>query len=245
MSTSFDLDFALKEIRRKRPKGRAVAAFDADGTLWNTDLGEALFGYQIKNKLVPLPPDPFEHYHKMKDEISKRAAYLWLAQVNKGVPIQTVREWAKRAVDEMQPIPFFSEQQKIIALLQELDVEIYIVTASIQWAVAPAAPLLGIAEDHVLGIETEVMNGIVTDKQKGLLTFREGKINALLERTKGVAPFFSAGNTEGDQFLLEGSSDLRLVVAAALEGSENYESERKMVAMAKDRGWWVQDHLSK
>jgi phosphoserine phosphatase len=181
----------------------------------------------------------------MKDEISKRAAYLWLAQVNKGVPIQTVREWAKRAVDEMQPIPFFSEQQKIIALLQELDVEIYIVTASIQWAVAPAAPLLGIAEDHVLGIETEVMNGIVTDKQKGLLTFREGKINALLERTKGVAPFFSAGNTEGDQFLLEGSSDLRLVVAAALEGSENYESERKMVAMAKDRGWWAQDHLSK
>jgi len=160
------------------------------------------------------------------------------------VPIQTVREWAKKAVDEMQPIPFFPEQKKIIALLQELEVEIYIVTASIQWAVAPAAPLLKIAEDHVLGIETEVVNGIITEKQKGELTFREGKLKALLARTNGVAPFFSAGNTEGDQFLLEGSSDLRLIVAAATEGTENYASERKMVKMGLDRGWFVQDYLN-
>lgn len=243
MAGKFDLDFVLKEIRNRRPKGRAVAAFDADGTLWNTDLGETLFQYQIQHQLVPLPPDPFGHYHRMKDEISKRAAYLWLAQVNKGVPIVTVRDWAKKAVEAQRPIPFFKEQQAIIQLLQELEVEIYIVTASIQWAVAPAAPLLGLAEDHVLGIETEVVNGIVTEKQKGLLTFREGKINALLERTKGLAPFFSAGNTEGDQFLLEGSSDMSMVVAASQEGTENYTSERKMVKMAHERGWFVQDHL--
>lgn len=243
MSKKFDLDLVLKEIRKRRPKGRAVAAFDADGTLWNTDLGEALFQYQIQNKLVPLPPDPFEHYHRMKDEVSKRAAYLWLAQINKGVPIATVRGWAKKAVDAMQPIPFFKEQQAIFKCLQELEVEIYIVTASIQWAVAPAAPLLGLAEDAVLGIETEVVDGIVTEKQKGLLTFREGKINALLERTQGLKPFFSAGNTEGDQFLLEGSSDMAMVVAAAPDGSENYISERKMVKMAEERGWFIQDHL--
>jgi phosphoserine phosphatase len=239
----FDLDLLLKQIRQRRPKGRAVAAFDADGTLWNTDLGEALFAYQIKHQLVPLPPNAFEHYHHMKKEVSLKAAYLWLAQINKGVPIKTVRDWATKAVDEMQPIPFFKDQKRIISLLQELDVEIYIVTASIQWAVAPAAPLLKIAEDNVLGIETEVVNGVVTEKQKGLLTFREGKIKALLERTDGLAPFFSAGNTEGDQFLLEGSSDLRLVVAATPVGTENYVSERNMVAMAKDRGWFVQDHL--
>jgi phosphoserine phosphatase len=239
----FDLELLLRQIRARRPKGRALAAFDADGTLWNTDLGEALFAYQIKNQLVPLPANAFEHYHRMKKEVSLRAAYLWLAQINKDVPIKTVREWAQKAIDELRPIPFFSEQKKIIALLQELEVEIYIVTASIQWAVAPAAPLLKIAENNVLGIETEVVSGIVTDKQKGVLTFREGKINALLDRTGGLAPFFSAGNTEGDQFLLEGSSDLRLVVAAAPEGSENYATERKMVAMAQTRGWFIQDHL--
>src|SRR3954467_5588788 len=95
----------LDDLEKFRPAGRAVAAFDADGTLWNTDLGEALFNYQIKNKLVPLPPSPWEHYHEMKDGISKRAAYLWLAQINKGLPIQTVRHWASEAVNALHPVP--------------------------------------------------------------------------------------------------------------------------------------------
>ena len=235
----------LEDLKKKRPTGRAIAAFDADGTLWNTDLGEALFNYQIKHKLLPLPPNPMQHYHDMKEKVSKRAAYLWLAQVNKGVPIATVREWARAAVADVSPVPVFPEQKAIISELNALDVEVYIVTASIQWAVAPAAHLFGIPEDRVLGIETEVVDGLVTEKQKGLLTFREGKIQALLARTGGVAPFFAAGNTEGDQFLLEGASALRLVVAADREGTENYVSERKMVAMAHANGWYCQDHLAK
>jgi phosphoserine phosphatase len=238
-------DPLINELKKRRPKGRAIAAFDADGTLWNTDLGEALFDYQIKHKLIPLPPDPWGHYHHMQDTVSKRAAYLWLAQINKGLPITTIRTWAKTAVDELHPVPIFEEQRKIIRALQELGVEIFIVTSSIQWAVAPASHLFGIPEDHVLGIETEVVDGIVTEKQKGVLTFREGKIQALLAATNGAPPYFSAGNTEGDQFLLEAATDVKMVVAAALEGSQNYESERRMVQMAKTRGWFLQDHLSK
>lgn len=235
----------IADLKKHRPKGRAIAAFDADGTLWDTDLGEALFKYQIKNQLVPLPPDPWNYYHEMKDRVSKRAAYLWLAQISQGVPIATVREWAKAAVEEVSPVPIFPEQKKIIETLHELEVEVYIVTASIQWAVAPASHLFGIAPDNVLGIETEVVDGIVTEKQKGLLTFREGKIQALLARTGGIAPYFAAGNTEGDQFLIEGAAALKMVVAAAPEGTENYISERKMVAMAKQHGWYIQDHLEK
>jgi phosphoserine phosphatase len=228
----FDLKRLLEDLKAHRPEGRAIAAFDADGTLWNTDLGEALFHYQIANKLVPLPPDPWEHYESMKEKVSKRAAYLWLAQINKGVAIATVRAWAKKAVEGQHPVPIFEEQRQIIQRLHELNVEIFIVTASIQWAVAPAAHLFGIPEENVLGIETEVVDGIVTEKQKGVLTFREGKLQGLLAATGGEPPYFSAGNTEGDQFLLEGATALRLVVAAGEPGTVNYESERKMVTMA-------------
>ena len=107
----------------------------------------------------------------------------------------------EEAVDALHPVPIFEEQRRIIETLQDLGVEIFIVTASIQWAVAPAANFFGLPEKNVLGIETEVVNGIVTDQQKGDLTFREGKIQALFTATGGVPPYFSAGNTEGDQFL--------------------------------------------
>ena len=50
----FHLESLLSDLRKRRPEraGR-FAAFNADGTLWDTDLGEALFNHQIKYKLVP------------------------------------------------------------------------------------------------------------------------------------------------------------------------------------------------
>lgn len=205
--------------------------------MWDTDLGEALFSYQIENKLVPLPADAWGHYNWMKEHVNHPAAYLWLAQICKDVPLTLVREWAEKGVAS-KPLPIFESQQRVIAKLKELDVEIYIVTASIKWAVEPGALRLGLTHDAVLGIETEVVNGLVTDKQKGVITYREGKAQALLAHTGGVAPYFASGNTEGDKWLLEGASALRLVMSAAPEGSENWPTESRMLALAKERGWY-------
>jgi phosphoserine phosphatase len=227
----------LQDLEKFRPKGRAVAAFDADGTLWNTDLGEGLFSYEIDKKTVPLPADPWQHYQDLKDKVSHPVAYLWLAQINKGVPIAKVREWANAAVKAMHPVPVFDEAIKIIEHLKKLEVEVYIVTASIKWAVEPGARLVGLTADDVIGIETEVVNGVVTEKQKGPITWRQGKVEGLLARTGGVPPYFAAGNTEGDLFLLESSTSQRLVMAAAPAGSENYPTEQTMLKTATDRGW--------
>src|SRR5436305_726829 len=89
----------LDDLEKKRPPGRAVAAFDADGTLWNTDMGEAFFDYQIRHRLVPLPEDPWSHYNRLKQEVSHTAAYVWLAQVLNGVPLSRVRTWAQACAD--------------------------------------------------------------------------------------------------------------------------------------------------
>ena len=122
--------------------------------------------------------------------------------------------------------------------LKSLDVEIYIVTASITWAVEPGARRLGLREKDVIGIETDVVNGVVSDRQKGVITYREGKAQALLARTGGVAPYFSAGNTEGDRWLLECATDLRLVLSASEHGSENFATESRMLALAEENGWY-------
>jgi len=232
----------LKDLERKRPKGRAIAAFDADGTLWDTDLGEQFFLYKIKNKLVPLPEDPWGHYEWLKKNKGNPAAYLWLAQICEGVPLLKVREWAEAGVAENLP-PIYEEQKAILKKLKELEVEIYIVTASIKWAVEPGALRLGLTHDNVMGIETEVVNGLVTAKQKGLITYREGKAAALLDRTGGVAPYFASGNTEGDKWLLEAATDLRLVMSSGPQGGTNYQTEQVMLALAKERGWYSHRYL--
>jgi phosphoserine phosphatase len=232
------LSSLLDDLERRRPAGRAVAAFDADGTLWDTDLGEGLFGYQIAHGLVPLPADPWAHYEWMKEHVSHPAAYLWLAQINKGVALEKVREWAERAVAAMDPLPIFEEQRRVLEKLRELEVEVYIVTASIKWAVEPGARRLGLRDDQVIGIETEIDDGgAVTDKQKGVITYREGKAEALLARTGGLAPYFCSGNTEGDRWLLEAATSLRLVISAAPPGSENRATEDHMLALAATHGW--------
>lgn len=232
----------LDGLEKNRPKGRAVAAFDADGTLWDTDLGEGLFGYQIDNKLVPLPADPWGHYNYLKEKVSHPVAYLWLAQISKGVPLSTVRAWAEMSVSS-KPLPIFEEQLRIIEKLKSLDVEIYIVTASIKWAVEPGAVRLGLTAADVIGIETEVVDGVVTEKQKGVITYREGKAEAILARTGGISPYFSAGNTEGDKWLLESASKMRLVMSAAPEGSENWPTESKMLKLAAEQGWFSHRYL--
>lgn len=227
----------LDDLEKRRPKGRAFAAFDADGTLWDDDLGEMLFQYQIKNRLVEMPPDPWAHYEWLKKNVNNQTAYLWLAQINKDVPIVQVREWAEAAVREHDPLPIYPEIPKILEKLKSLEVEVRIVTASITWAVEPGARRLGLKDEQVLGIETEVENGIVTDRQKGVITYREGKAEAFRQHTRGQNPYFAAGNTEGDKWLLESSTDIRLVMSSAPENHKNYPTEMVMMKLAADRGW--------
>jgi phosphoserine phosphatase len=232
------LKAAITETRARY--GRAIAAFDADGTLWNTDLGEALFDYQVRNRLLPnLPPDPWAHYEHLKANVSHEVAYIWLAQINEGLPLSQVQAWAREAVAEMHPVPVFPEIKDLIAHMRSLDVEVYIVTASIKWAVEPGAHLVGLTPDHVIGIRTKVKNGIVTTEQDGPLTYRQGKVEGLLGVTGGAGPFFCAGNTEGDLPLLESATDLRLVVCGSPEDNCNFATEQKMMALASERGWYL------
>jgi HAD superfamily phosphoserine phosphatase-like hydrolase len=228
------LNKTIDQIKSSDPE--PIAAFDADGTLWDTDLGETFFHHQIDNNLVELPTNAWNFYHDMK-AIDPRKAYLWLAQICKGQKLTQVRTWADQAISTASPIPVFSDQQKLIELFLSKGIKIYIITASVKWAVEPGARMLGLTNENVIGIETTVENDIITDNQKGIITYRQGKVDALLEKTRGKKPFFASGNTMGDFQLLQSASHLSLAVSAAQVSTELYKTESELYEQAQKYGW--------
>jgi phosphoserine phosphatase len=150
-----------------------------------------------------------------------------------------VHAWAEAAAKSHEPLPIFPDQLKLIEWLLKNKVEVYIITASIQWAVQPGAKRVGLKYDDVIGVATQVKNGIVTNQQAGTITYREGKPAALLERTKNRKPFFACGNTMGDFALLESATQLRLAVGATNEGHELFATEEKLRQESKTRGWEI------
>lgn len=220
--------------------GPHYAAFDADGTLWDSDLGEQFFQFQIDNcNLAPLKEvDPWEYYESTK-KVDPIKAYLWLAQISEGQSLDQVRAWAKQTVEE-KGARVFESQRNLISWLQQNDIEVFIVTASIQWAVEPAGQLVGIPFENVMGIQTKINDhGIVTSEQFGPITWRDGKAKALLERTNGVRPIFCSGNTLGDIALLETSVGERLCIQTQTEKNGLFEEESKLNQHAQQHGWRV------
>ncbi len=230
------IETALKEVKARGEP--LYAAFDADGTLWDTDLGENFFQYQIDQNQVELPKDPWDHYYNLKKvDNDPRSAYMWLAQINKSKPLDQVKAWAQEAFNLVQPNPIFSEQLKLIHYLKSNGVQIYIVTASIKWAVEPGARALGLTEDNVIGVETEVQNGLVTDIPVLPVTYRLGKTEALMKKTNKQRPFLCAGNTIGDLELLLSATHIQLAVSAASRDDRIFGNERELLQKAVEFNW--------
>lgn len=216
-----------------------IAAFDADGTLWDTDLGENFFQYQIDHKHVELPGDPWTHYLELKKvNGDPRDAYAWLAQINRGVSLSQLRTWAAAAFESIQPKPIFSEQKKLIDLLLSHGVQIYVVTASITWAVEPGATAIGLKCENVIGVETAVRDGIITTEKLLPITYRTGKVEALLLKTGGKIPFLCSGNTIGDYELLAVASHHQLAVTAASRDDKLFKAENELQTIATEKNWW-------
>lgn len=224
------------ENQLNQTEGPYYAAFDADGTLWDNDLGEQFFQYQIDHSNLDTlrQLDPWDHYNSGK-KVDPEKAYLWLAQISQNQKFDQVQSWAKAAVDS-NPLKEFESQKKLISWLQSKNVEVFIVTASVQWAVVPAAEKVGVKPENVIGIQTEIVDGIVTEKQKGPITWRQGKAEALLARTNNVKPVFCSGNTYGDIALLE-TAHLPLAVQTQTENNGLFEEESKLLSFAKEKQW--------
>lgn len=232
------IDQALKD------GAHPYAAFDADGTLWSIDAGETFYKYQYLNRLAPKLPeveDLWAHYVEMY-RTQTRSALIWLAQINEGVQLELLKSWARDCASRIPETAFFAGKKAIIDHLHASNVSVYVVTASVKWVVEPIAAVYGIPEERVLGITTQVIDGHVTHIPPEIVTWREGKVEALLKYTEGKPPFFAAGNTTGDLHLLESATHVRVANASAAQGTDLYESEQELLKIAKERGWFFHQY---
>jgi phosphoserine phosphatase len=222
--------------------GVPLAVFDADGTLWDEDAGEVFFQWQLSHcKFRNLPADPWLHYREWKKR-DPHGAYGWLAQISAGAPLTEVRSWAEECFRQHSPWPVFRSIQDLFLRLNTNGFEVFVVTASVKWAVEPAAlSLLGVPPENILGIETEIVNGIVSDRVRHPITYRQGKAEAFLKASGGRRPMIAAGNTLGDIALIDLATDVKLMIQSQSPLlSENVNllaDEKKLRDHGRPLGW--------
>lgn len=235
----------VDDLQKKFP-APYYAAFDADGTLWDSDVGENFFQYQIDHcDLAALKGiDPWEHYLSLKKK-HPPDAYLWLAQICSGFPLAQVRLWAQKAV-ELRPPEVFDSQKKLIAELVARNVQVFVVSASVHWSVEAALGAVGLPLTSAMGVKTKVVGGNISKIQDGPITWRAGKAEALMLTTKGIKPIFCSGNTSGDIQLLQCSAGEALAVQTQTLSSQHqslYKDEQTLLSIAQEQGWFVHSFI--
>ena len=216
-------------VRACEPGG--IAAFDADGTLWRDDIGEAFLRHLVSLGWVRLPDggDPYEEYERRVDQ-DKRSGYIFAAQLQNGLAVAEVQAEADRFAREWVPPRLISQVNELRDLCAGQGLQTVIVSASPVSIVIAGAKVLQIPESRCAGIEVQVVDGRFTDEPVEPVTYAAGKVAALPVRG-WTRPALACGDSaQGDTALL---SAARIgVVVAPPSGSP-------LSAMARDRGWFV------
>jgi phosphoserine phosphatase len=202
-----------------------TAVFDADGTLWRGDVGEDLLRYLAANRLVLA--DAYARYDALLDH-APIEAYGYAVRVMAGVreaDLQTVCStfFAQRYLGRVFPFV-----RPLFEVLRGAGVTPWLCSASPRWIVEAGAKALGVAPEHVIGVDADVEAGVLTDRLRLPVTAGPGKVAWLSRRS--VSPGFAAGNGELDLDMLEAAHH-RLVVAPP-DGFEN-----ALVRHARSAGW--------
>lgn len=189
-------------------------AFDADGTLWRGDVGEAL--------LEDLGPAAFAEYAR-RLATSPFDAYTWAVAMMQGLNERELLQRCRRVFARQE---VFSFVRPLLARLSD----VYIVSASPRWAVQAGAEALGVAPDRVIAVDCSVADGVLTGQVVTPIPCGEGKVAQL--RARGITPVLAFGNGDLDQPMLEHAK--AAVVVAPHGGPDN-----ALVAAALRNRWPV------
>ena len=219
---------------------RKVAVFDADGTLWHSDLGEAFFRYQIERGLVPNGPEnAWDVYFQESNFGDTAKAFGWLAQWNHGVRSADMTRWAEEFFQTRWKQNVFAPMRELCHALLNANFEIWVISGSIYWPIEVGVRGFGVPADRVLATNVHVVDGKLTDKVAGITPYRAGK-QLLVEQVVGAKPLLAAGNTFWDKELVSTATEINLAISSEPAGDRNFESEQKLKAIAESNGWLVQ-----
>jgi phosphoserine phosphatase len=203
------LDQQIGELGRAVPGGLAV--FDADGTLWREDIGEAFLRHLVKLGWVTLPGggDPYAAYERAV-EADRKTGYAYAAQLMAGLSQETLAAEATFFASEWVPSRRIGDTAALIALCRGAGLRLFVISASPLPIVLASAPLAGFAAADCRGIETAVASGRYTENIVEPITYAAGKIDAA--RAAGELALACGDSLLGDLPMLEAA---RVAVAVA------------------------------
>ena len=228
----FSPDFrAAVEARLEPRAGRRVACFDADGTLWAEDIGEAFLRWLIAGRLLPHVDSGHDVYEEYERHVARDRSegYVWAVAAMAGLAEADVQMWARQLAAAWP-----NQRRAMAGLVRGLarhGFEVWIVSASNEWIVKAAAPSVGIDPARAVGIATAVADGVITDRPIRPVPSEAGKVDVIRERI-GVVPEFAFGDSLGDLAMLEHAEQPLVVGRHDQPGAA-------LLAVARERGWPV------
>lgn len=218
---------ALERLIASPPHQGPVAAFDFDDTVIDGDLSLALL-----DMLDPSGAARREYDDDCARDVRSGYAKLTETLIGGKTEVQ-VRDETRRALDAGLASGRLRFRPAIIELiwaLQRHGWQVWVVTASPAVAIAVAAQRVGIPADHVLGMWCRVgTDGRFEGSTQEPVTYRQGKVDALRERTDRPLTL-AAGDALTDLELLREAH-------AAIVVDKGVEALREEAAR---RGWWIE-----
>ena len=220
---------AVKDAGRALPG--ATAAFDADGTLWREDVGEAFLRHLIELGMVKLPSgrDPYEVYEE-KVAQDKAAGYAYASQLLAGLRRDDVARAAANFAPEWVAPRLIATTQALLLLCAEAGLLTAVVSASSIEIVLAAAPIAGVPASRCMGMTVRTLRGEFTDEIVPPVTYAEGKV-AALEKAAWLPLAVAGGDSISGDLAMLSLARVPVVVAPAA-GSP-------LAAEAAQRGWTV------
>jgi HAD superfamily phosphoserine phosphatase-like hydrolase len=222
---------AVLEALRRKPAGPRLACFDADGTLWSEDIGEAFFRWLIASDRLPAlrgQRDIYEAYEARVRE-DRTAGYAWAVQAMAGNREEDVLEWSRWLVAAWPNVR--PAMVGLVRGLQAEGVETWIVSASNLWTIRAAAPFVGFDSAQTMGIAVRARDGVLTDEVVRPVVCMEGKVEAIRARF-GADPLLAVGDSLGDLAMLESAACPLVVGRRDQKGAA-------LLGIAAQRGWAV------
>ena len=236
LATRFDADVSRRLLSfLESASAGTLATFDADGTLWSVDVGEAFLAHAGEAGLLPKWPKggaAWAEYQRRYATGDLRHAFEFCVTAFDGALDVEVAAWAEAFVAPAWKEHLFPAMRELVASLLGAEAEVWIVSGSPAWCVIPGAALLGIPASRVIAaIPALDAEGRVTGRMGAPLPTQETKVVEILARA-GRAPHLAAGNSEYDYPMLESARAMALLIDPPL--SESWKSR------PRGEAWLVQ-----
>ncbi len=214
----------------------AVAAFDADGTLWRVDVSDDLLDYVDARGLIAAPegsPGCRAHCDRLC-ATDRPTGYRYATAVYAGLPEATVAAWAQASWEARGVHEAHASLAALVRWLRGRGVRVVIVSASPVWAVLPGARWLGLDDRDVFAMDVEREGDRLTDRVVEPTTAGEGKVQRLQRELGHTRLALGCGNTVDDLPMIRQGAVRLLVDPAAPHGSARGLPDLVQVAGAED-----------